>query len=320
MKTKEQVIEILRQLIGYYQSFTKWVLRHTPEIQESQRGKDWLADIDRLEAIVKSELCGEEQKESHRTAEEILREELSEYFWEIITRQDDEGHTIFKDWIIEAMEEYGGICQTNSCKKCALFAHKDSIQSVNLREELIKLWQIIDDKRKFVVSNMHKEDMKDTHFSVVYNQMLSGIANTLTDIQDDINTILSTHEPTQVTDRPKIVCICGSGRFLKEMHEVEERLTLEGKIVLMIGVNTKDVARTKDMTKYKPMLDELHLRKIDLADEVFVVNVGGYIGESTRKEVVYTELKGKHLEYLERETPGKVPYKDTDSCSFGELS
>jgi hypothetical protein len=99
-------------------------------------------------------------------------------------------------------------------------------------------------------------------------------------------------------DRPEIVCICGSGRFLKEMHEVEERLTLEGKIVLMIGVNTKDVARTEDMSKYKPMLDELHLRKIDMADSVFVVNVGGYIGESTRKEILYAESKGKPIEYL----------------------
>ena len=103
----------------------------------------------------------------------------------------------------------------------------------------------------------------------------------------------------EITDRPEIVCICGSDRFLKEMHEVEERLTLEGKIVLMIGVNTKDVARTEDLSKYKPMLDELHLRKIDMANKVFVVNVGGYIGESTRKEIAYSESKVKPIEYLE---------------------
>jgi hypothetical protein len=102
----------------------------------------------------------------------------------------------------------------------------------------------------------------------------------------------------EVIGKPKIVCICGSGRFLKEMHEVEERLTLEGKIVLMIGVNTKDVARTEDMSQYKPMLDKLHLRKIDMSDSVFVVNVDGYIGESTRKEISYSESKGKPIEYL----------------------
>lgn len=99
--------------------------------------------------------------------------------------------------------------------------------------------------------------------------------------------------------RPKIVCICGSGRFLKEMHEVEEKLTLSGMIVLMIGVNTKDVARTDDLKKHKSFLDELHLRKIDLADSVFVVNKDGYIGESTRNEIIYAKSLGKPIEYLE---------------------
>lgn len=82
------------------------------------------------------------------------------------------------------------------------------------------------------------------------------------------------------------------------MKTVEEKLTLERKIVLMIGVNTKDAARTENMEKHKPMLDELHLRKIDLADEIFVTNVDGYIGESTRKEIEYANKKGKPVYYL----------------------
>ncbi len=45
-------------------------------------------------------------------------------------------------------------------------------------------------------------------------------------------------------------------------------------------------------------LDELHLRKIDLADEVFILNVGGYIGESTRKEIEYAQRQGKPIKYL----------------------
>ncbi len=99
--------------------------------------------------------------------------------------------------------------------------------------------------------------------------------------------------------KPKVICICGSGRFLKQMHEIEENLTLSNCIVLMIGINTKDVARNIDFEKYKPMLDELHLRKIDLSDEVFIVNVDGYIGESTRNEINYAESQGKPVEYLE---------------------
>ena len=98
---------------------------------------------------------------------------------------------------------------------------------------------------------------------------------------------------------PDIITICGSGRFLKEMHEVEERMTLNGIIVLMIGVNTKDVARIEDLSHYKPMLDELHLRKIDISDGIFVVNPGGYIGESTAKEIAYAKKIGKPIQYLE---------------------
>ena len=49
------------------------------------------------------------------------------------------------------------------------------------------------------------------------------------------------------------------------------------------------------------MLDDMHLRKIDLADEIFVINVGGYIGESTRREIAYAEKIGKKINYLEKQ-------------------
>lgn len=98
---------------------------------------------------------------------------------------------------------------------------------------------------------------------------------------------------------PKIVCLCGSGRFLKTMEQIEHKETLKGKIVLTIGCNTKDVARHQSLAKHKQMLDELHLRKIDLADEVFILNVGGYIGESTAKELEYAKSKGKKIIFLE---------------------
>jgi len=99
--------------------------------------------------------------------------------------------------------------------------------------------------------------------------------------------------------KPEIITICGSGRFLKEMHEVEERETLKGNIILMIGVNTKDVARTEELAKYKPMLDRLHQRKIDISDAIFVVNVNGYIGESTANEIIYAKKRKKKIYWLE---------------------
>lgn len=99
--------------------------------------------------------------------------------------------------------------------------------------------------------------------------------------------------------KPKIVCLCGSGRFKDAFEDAEFNETLAGNIVLTIGCNTKDIARTEDLAHYKPMLDELHLRKIDLADEVLILNVGGYIGDSTRRELEYSKLKGKVIRYLE---------------------
>lgn len=98
---------------------------------------------------------------------------------------------------------------------------------------------------------------------------------------------------------PTIVCLCGSGRFREAFEEAEFRETLAGRIVLTIGCNIHDVARSANLAHHKPMLDELHLRKIDLADEVLILNVGGYIGSSTRKELEYAIKTGKPVQYLE---------------------
>jgi len=105
-----------------------------------------------------------------------------------------------------------------------------------------------------------------------------------------------------MSERPTIVCLCGSGRFKAAFEQAEFDETLAGRIVLTIGCNTKDIARDVDWRHVKPMLDELHLRKVDLADEVLVLNVGGYIGESTAREVAYAVAAGKTMRYLEPRT------------------
>ena len=82
--------------------------------------------------------------------------------------------------------------------------------------------------------------------------------------------------------------------------EVQKRLTLEGYIVISVGL----FGHSGDDEVWKPgtkeMLDDMHLRKIDLADGIFVINVGGYIGESTRREIEYAENTGKKINYLEK--------------------
>lgn len=102
-----------------------------------------------------------------------------------------------------------------------------------------------------------------------------------------------------VENLPEIVCLCGSTRFYKTFDEQNFRLTLDGKIVLSIGCNTKSDEGLKLTEDDKVRLDELHKRKIDLCDSVLVLNVDGYIGDSTKSEIAYAEKNGKPVSYLE---------------------
>ena len=106
---------------------------------------------------------------------------------------------------------------------------------------------------------------------------------------------------------PTIVCLCGSTRFWREFQAASLRETLAGKIVLSIGAasGTDDEhfgnLPREQYDSIKVMLDELHLRKIDLADEVLILNVGGYIGESTGRELAYARGLGRDIRFLEPE-------------------
>lgn len=105
--------------------------------------------------------------------------------------------------------------------------------------------------------------------------------------------------------RPPITVLCGSTRFGHSFQEQNLRLTMAGHIVLSIGCDTRsdhELWRNLDeaaMEALKDRLDVLHKRKIDLADEVLVLNVGGYIGESTRSEIEYAIKLGRPVRYLE---------------------
>jgi hypothetical protein len=95
---------------------------------------------------------------------------------------------------------------------------------------------------------------------------------------------------------PAIATLCGSTRFRTEIAAANRRLTLAGYLVLAPGVFAHDGDEITD--QQKAALDTLHLRKIDLAELVYVVNPGGYIGESTRREIAYARRNGKRVEAL----------------------
>ncbi len=105
--------------------------------------------------------------------------------------------------------------------------------------------------------------------------------------------------PQPKRTRPVVVCLCGSTRFMEAYQEANLKETLAGRIVLSIGCNTKDDSMLELSQGVKNRLDELHKRKIDMADEIFVLNVGGYIGQSTKDEIAYAREQGKRVRYLE---------------------
>ncbi|MFR9673189.1 hypothetical protein [Streptomyces sp. TR06-5] len=107
-------------------------------------------------------------------------------------------------------------------------------------------------------------------------------------------------------DRPEIVCLCGSTRFVEEMSAANRRLTFAGVIVLAPGVfpHTEGHGPNGRPTDgQKAALDALHLCKIDLADRVLVVNPGGYIGASTSREIAYARATGKPVSFTDPVRP-----------------
>jgi len=104
----------------------------------------------------------------------------------------------------------------------------------------------------------------------------------------------------------EVVTLCGSTRFKDEFMKEQKRLTLEGKIVISVGLfghsgdNEVWEGMSEDtLTKTKEMLDDMHKRKIDMADSIHVINVGGYIGNSTKSEIEYAKNNNKKITYLE---------------------
>jgi hypothetical protein len=128
-------------------------------------------------------------------------------------------------------------------------------------------------------------------------------------------------------DGPEVVTLCGSSAFRKQHEEVQARLTLEGKIVIPMGLYGHEVGMDMEGS-VKKMLDELHLRKIDYSHSIFVVNprtltcvkckkrctitdwdnsiccaadtvIRPYVGHSTMNEIRYAQSVGKKVYWLE---------------------
>lgn len=97
----------------------------------------------------------------------------------------------------------------------------------------------------------------------------------------------------------KVITLCGSTKFKDDFIREQKRLTLEGNIVISVGLfghSGDDEVFTEGV---KEMLDDVHKRKIDMADEIFVINKNGYVGSSTKSEIEYAHNHGKVVRYME---------------------
>ncbi len=95
----------------------------------------------------------------------------------------------------------------------------------------------------------------------------------------------------------KIITLCGSAKFQEDFTREQARLTMEGNIVLSVGMFA--------LPEQLQMLRDIHKRKIDMSDEIFVINKNGYIGESTRGEIAYAKRGNKKVAYMESAACGE---------------
>ncbi|WP_139489223.1 DUF4406 domain-containing protein [Brevibacillus dissolubilis] len=94
----------------------------------------------------------------------------------------------------------------------------------------------------------------------------------------------------------KVITLCGSTRFKPQFEQASTALTLQGHVVLTVGFFEKS-ENIQVTPEQEAMFEKIHLRKIDMADEIFVIDVDGYIGQSTRKEIEYAQAKGMPVNY-----------------------
>ena len=97
----------------------------------------------------------------------------------------------------------------------------------------------------------------------------------------------------------KVITLCGSTKFKDDFIKVQKDLTLKGNIVITVGLFGHSGDKEALNEQINEMLINMHRQRIDMADEIFVINKNGYIGENTLSEIEYARTKGKVIKYLE---------------------
>jgi hypothetical protein len=151
------------------------------------------------------------------------------------------------------------------------------------------------------------EEVNELHDAIEDNEPLENVLKEAGDVMA-IAMFLADHRAHEldngllIHNTPRVVCLCGSTKFKEAFLQAQYEETMKGNIVLTVGFwhhAEAGITRPPLEPHQKIMLDDLHKRKIDLADEILVLNVDGYIGDSTRGEIEYATMWGKAVRYLE---------------------
>ena len=113
----------------------------------------------------------------------------------------------------------------------------------------------------------------------------------------------------------KIITLCGSTKFKEEYDEINKKLTLRGNIVISCGVWKHQMNREFSKGEID-LLEEIHFRKIDLADEIFIINPNNYIGKHTKLEIDYAKSKNKKIRYLKHDFSGDWMILTCKRCNY----
>lgn len=97
----------------------------------------------------------------------------------------------------------------------------------------------------------------------------------------------------------KIITLCGSTKFRDDFIRIQKELTLQGNIVLSVGFLNQYENINRLPKETMDMLADIHRKKIDMSDEIFVINKNNYIGQSTQSEIIYARAKGIPVRYME---------------------
>lgn len=109
-----------------------------------------------------------------------------------------------------------------------------------------------------------------------------------------------TIQPSEKKAKYPIITLCGSTRYRDIFMYMQKELTLAGYIVISVGCfgHYETEQEAERITANKDMLDDMHKRKIDMAESIYVINPGGYIGSSTASEIDYANEHHKNIYYL----------------------